>query len=111
MITIPLSWLEWLSQHGLWKRPDFLTRDVPEAPDENELESNVVLREVRDGHPKWVHFMCPRCKEHIQLPLAGNPHWRIHRDWLRRPTIHPSVWQTGSCQAHFFIRRGQILWC
>jgi hypothetical protein len=98
MIMIPLPWLEWLSQHGLWTRPDFLSIDVPEAPDAGELRSNIVLREVRDGYPKWVHLMCPRCQEHIQLPVAGNPHWSIRTDWLRRPTIHPSIWQTAAAK-------------
>jgi len=31
--------------------------------------------------------------------------------WLHRPTINPSVWQTGSCKAHFFIRAGRVAWC
>ena len=111
MIAIPLSWLEWLSRHGIWKRPDFLWIDVADAPDASDLARDMVYREVRGGYPKWVHLMCPRCKEHIQLSLAGNPHWTIRIDWLRRPEIHPSIWQTGSCQAHFFVRHGKILWC
>ncbi|WP_428841303.1 DUF6527 family protein [Bradyrhizobium barranii] len=28
-----------------------------------------------------------------------------------RPTVAPSIWQTGSCRAHFFIRKGVIVWC
>jgi hypothetical protein len=111
MIRIPLSWLEKFNRWGLWKRPVFLTTDIAEAPDENSLPANLVVREVRDGYEKWAHFKCPRCAEHIQLPLAGREHWTIRIDWLRRPTLSPSVWQTGSCQAHFFLRQGNIEWC
>jgi Family of unknown function (DUF6527) len=30
---------------------------------------------------------------------------------FRRPTLYPSVWQTGSCKAHFFVRKGQLICC
>lgn len=95
----------------MWSRPTLLATDVADAPDLAELKPGMLFREVRGSYPKWVHFMCPRCKEHIQLPLAGKAHWAISIDLLRRPTISPSVWQTGSCQAHFFVRRGLIEWC
>ena len=110
-IKVPIPWLEKLESWGLWRRPAFLTIDVPEGPDEDLLPSDLVLREVRDGYAKWLHFKCPRCAEHIQVPLAGREHWRIRIDLLRRPSISPSIWQTGSCGAHFIIRKGNIQWC
>jgi hypothetical protein len=111
MIKAPIAWLEWLNRVGIWKRPVFLAIDVPEAPEEDVLRPDLIVREVRGGYPKWAHLKCPRCGEHIQLQLAGQNRWKMKIDWLRRPTIRPSVWQTGSCGAHFLIRRGAIDWC
>jgi|SRR5579864_3536124 len=110
-MQLPLSFIEWLARLGIWKRPAFLAIDVPEGPDENELVDGIILREVRDGYAKWAHFGCPKCREHIRLPLAGNKRWTFESDWLRRPSLHPSIWQTGSCGAHFFVRRGSVVWC
>jgi len=103
--------IEWISENTRWARPEFLTIEVEEVPDDSDLRGGLVFHEVRDGYAKWAHLRCPKCSEHIQLPLAGKPSWRIEYDWLRRPTISPSIWQTGSCGAHFFIRRGQVVWC
>lgn len=111
MIKLPITWLEWFAQVGLFSRPHFLAVDVDESPDDAGLVSGVIFREVRGGYEKWLHLKCPRCGEHIQIPLAGNERWKVKIDWLRRPTIHPSIWQTGSCQAHFFVRAGGIDWC
>lgn len=83
--------------------------DILDHPDEGALRSSLVLREVRSGYAKWAHLMCPRCREHIQLPLAGDGAWKLYVDAFRRPTIRPSIWQTGSCGAHFFIDRGNLL--
>jgi len=111
MLRVPLSWLEWLARRRLWNRPDLLTVDTAETPDEDDLPNGILLREVRGGHQKWVHLRCARCGEHISLPLAGGARWTIGIDLLRRPTISPSIWQTGSCGAHFFVRQGRIIWC
>ncbi len=109
-MRLPLAWLEWIGRRRICARPDLLTMDVPEPPDEGELRDGFLLREVRDGYEKWAHFRCPRCREHIRVPLAGAKSWKLKVDWLRRPSLHPSVWQTGSCGAHFFVRKGRISW-
>lgn len=109
MITLPSFVLNWLVSWGWVSRPDFLCKQIAESPD--SLEPGILFHEVRDGHPKWLHLQCPRCKEHIQLQLAGRQRWSLKYDWLGRPTITPSVWETESCQAHFFVRGGRIVWC
>lgn len=81
---------------------------VDERPD--HLRDGVIYHEVRGGYPKWAHLACPLCGEHIQVPLAGAKRWTLKRDMLGRPSMKPSIWQTGSCQAHFFIRHGRIDW-
>jgi hypothetical protein len=45
------------------------------------------------------------------LPLAGKEKWTVKVDLLRRPTLHPSIWERRTCGAHFFVRRGRRLWC
>jgi Family of unknown function (DUF6527) len=110
MIRIPISWLEWAARHKLWSRPHFLCREVAEAPFD-EMARGLIYDEVRGGHRKWAHLVCPRCGEHIQLQTAMGSDWIITRDWLHRPTVHPSIWETEGCGAHFFIHRGQLIWC
>jgi len=109
MITLPRFVLNWLVSWGLVPKPDFMCEVVDEAPD--SLAPGVLFHEVRDGHAKWVHLQCPRCAEHIQLQLAGKQCWSLKKDWLGRPTIAPSIWETQSCYAHFFVRAGRIDWC
>lgn len=96
---------------ALIPRREFRVCNVPEAPEEDKLEPGVIYQEVRGGYSKWAHLVCPRCGEHIQIPLAGPQSWKLSIDWLRRPTVHPSIWQTGSCRAHFFVRKAALLWC
>jgi hypothetical protein len=109
MIVLPLSWLEWLTEKGLWRRPKFLIRDVDEEPD--DLDESIIYREVRGGHPKWAHFICPKCSETISVPIVGREAWSLRVDFFRRPTLYPSIWQTGSCGAHFFVTKGELAWC
>lgn len=109
MKTLPAFLLNWLVSWGWVRGPDFVCEVVDESPD--SLASGVLFHEVRDGHPKWLHLQCPCCEEHIQLQLAGRQHWTLKKDWLGRPTIEPSIWETNSCQAHFFVRSGYVIWC
>jgi len=111
MIAIPNWLLMWLIKLGMVRKPDYLLVDLPDAPDDADLTLGIMFREVRSGYPKWLHFVCPRCREHIQIPLVGRTHWTVRYDLFRRPTVHPSIWQTGSCKAHFFVRSGMIQWC
>jgi hypothetical protein len=108
-IRAPLSWLNWIIQRGWLKRPEYFAIEVSAAPD--RLDPGVLYHEVRSGHPKWAHLACPKCGEHIQLQTAkAKTRWRVHLDWLNRPTVVPSIWETQSCGAHFFITRGKIRW-
>jgi hypothetical protein len=70
---------------------------------------------VRDGDlEKWGCLRCPGgCGEKIMLSMSPRrkPRWMVQFDWRGRPTVSPSVWQTNSCQCHFWIRSGQVDWC
>ena len=109
---LPLSWVERAARYGILRRPRLLCVDVHEGPLHAELQSTFLYREIRGGYAKWAHFLCPRCGDHIQVPISKSPEsWRITVNWLRRPTLSPSIWETQSCGAHFFIRAGNLVWC
>ncbi len=92
-------------------RPSFLADEVSECPAREELLPGILLVEMRGGYLKWAHLRCPKCGDHIQLPLAGSGSWSINLDLFRRPTLAPSIWEQATCGAHFFVRKGKLLWC
>ncbi|WJY23323.1 DUF6527 family protein [Fontisubflavum oceani] len=47
----------------------------------------------------------------MSLSKNRRPRWTAMSDWLRRPTISPSVRQTNECRCHFWIHQGRIDWC
>jgi len=108
---VPMSWLEWAARHKLWRRPKYLSVRVDESPLDEEMTSDLIYDEVRGGHRKWAHLLCPRCGEHIQVQTAAASKWSLAVDWFHRPTVQPSIWETEGCGAHFFVRKGQLLWC
>ncbi len=111
MPRLPLPVVELVFRFPLMRRPRYLMKTAPEAPAPEELRPSVIVLEIRGGHLKWAHLSCPKCGDHIQLPLAGKQRWSVNVDYLRRPTIAPSIWETDSCGAHFFVRKGELLWC
>jgi Family of unknown function (DUF6527) len=110
MRPIPLCVVERFFRLGILQRPRLLTVFVAERPDAGEMTSSLLMVEKRGGHLKWAHFQCPKCGDHIQLPLSGEERWSITIDFLRRPTLAPSVWERRACGAHFFVRKGETLW-
>jgi hypothetical protein len=111
MRALPLFLLEFVFRMPFVPRPAFLADVVSECPSREELSSNMVFVEIRDGHLKWAHLQCPKCGDHVQLPLAGSDKWTVQVDLFRRPTLAPSIWERGSCSAHFFVRKGRVDWC
>lgn len=66
-----------------------------------------------NGHSKWLLLQCPcGCKQQIALNLmqSHSPRWRVERHADGSFSVHPSVDAT-SCGAHFWLRRGQVIWC
>src|SRR6266850_1857380 len=111
MPKLPLFLANWIFSMPIFRKPVFLATTTSESPLDDELPRGVVLVEVRDGYLKWAHLVCPKCGDHIQLPLAGKRPWKVSVDLLRRPTFSPSIWEQKHCGAHFFIRKGSIVWC
>jgi hypothetical protein len=103
-----LVWLRWI------EKPHFITSFVDTHPSVQELDENEFVI-VRSGeHTKWACFRCPcGCGDKIALSLVTErrPSWRVFTDWLKRPTVEPSVWQRAGCYSHFWIRKGAVQWC
>jgi hypothetical protein len=95
-------------------RPHLVCKPMSTHPTPNELSAGTLFL-VKDGdYQKWACFRCPcGCGEKIQLSLnpARRPRWAVTFDWLRRPTVTPSVRQLHACRSHFWIKRGNIEWC
>lgn len=108
-MILPLFVAEFIFGLPLLRRPVYLVKIVPESPSEEELPPDLLLIEIREGHFKWAHIKCPKCGDHISLPLAGKERWKINIDLLRKPTIEPSIWESQTCGGHFFVRKGSIL--
>lgn len=99
---------------GLIAKPEYLFRLISEHPVDEEIGDGIIYVVGGKGYQKWAYFRCPTDKsEIIQLSLMQKhrPCWRISSDWLRRPTIYPSVRQTAGSFAHFWMTKGRVSLC
>ena len=99
---------------GFIPKPAYLARPVGTHLSPKDVVSGWVYVVGGPGYQKWAYFRCPTGSgEIIQLSLMPNrrPRWQVSVDWLKRPTIHPSVRQLEGSYAHFWMRRGTIDWC
>ncbi len=111
MIEWLLSILVWL---GIIAKPRFVVRYSETHPGVNALADRDLVIVRSDGNIKWACLKCPcGCGEKIALSLAPErrPRWSVDIDFLRRPTVSPSVNQRDGCYAHFWIREGNVEWC
>lgn len=100
-------WVPWLPK-------PLLIRYSEGYPNTSELADKDFVIVRSGGFTKWACFLCPcGCGERISLSLMREqrPSWRFTSDWLGRPSVSPSVWQTAGCYSHFWIRRGIVDWC
>lgn len=70
---------------------------------------------LNDAEEPWsVAMNCPcGCGQRVELPVLPEvrPRWTLTVDQRNRPTLHPSVAMRDGCRSHFWIRRGQVIWC
>ena len=96
------------------RRPDLVMRVLARHPTPEELPPGMLVV-VQDGErAKWACLRCPGgCGEKLQLSLnpSRRPCWAVSFDWLRRPSVSPSVHQLSACRCHFWIIGGNIEWC
>jgi hypothetical protein len=85
-----------------------LVDEIPDDPD------RLVLYGLGSSAPWAAAFLCPcGCRTLIQLSLLRDerPHWQLLLSPDGRPSLTPSVWRTEGCRSHFWLRRGDIVWC
>ena len=103
-----------LSWAGLLARPDLLIRWSAEMPARDDLKPRILVVVGPKRAPKWVTFLCPSgCGTPLLLSLSPNrrPRWSVSVDWLRRPSLTPSVRRADGCRCHFWLRKGFVEWC
>jgi len=95
-------------------RPDLVARIMDRHPNPEDLTPGLLVI-VQDGPlAKWACFRCPGgCGARLQLSLnpKRRPRWGVDLDWLRRPSLSPSVHQKNACHCHFWVRSGRVEWC
>ncbi|ODS01930.1 hypothetical protein AUC71_02765 [Methyloceanibacter marginalis] len=99
---------------GIIAKPDLLARTVPDHPSPELMEPGVIYVVAGKGYRKWAFLRCPSDHDEIiQLSLmtSRRPRWRVNIDLIGRPTIHPSVRQLDGTYAHFWVKRGRVVWC
>lgn len=98
----------------LIQKPDFVSRTVSSHPTPEEIASGEIVIVGDETYRKWACFRCPGgCGEVILLSLntSRRPSWKVILDWLKRPTLDPSVRQLNECKCHFWVRKGRVEWC
>lgn len=79
-----------------------------------ELRARTFYVVKDDGIAEHVAFICPcGCGDLVQLNLLPDerPCWQLMCDPKGRLNLHPSVWRTKGCHAHFWVRGSRIGWC
>lgn len=86
-----------------------LTKNVPDR-----LDPLTLYLETNLEQPWQLVMLCPcGCKSVLHMNLLDEyyPHWKYYLDENDRFTLQPSVNRTVGCRSHFFIKKGEILWC
>lgn len=93
-------------------RGDYPVVRLEDFPD--TLEPRTLYAIADAGSAPWAAaLLCPcGCKAMVQLALVSGaaPSWRLRIDWLRRPSLHPSVQRITGCRSHFWLARGVVHW-
>lgn len=98
--------------HRFGGEPHYELESVESDPPE-AFSPHILYVVTEDGEPWHVAMLCPcGCHAAIELNLIPDerPCWRLTRHWRGLPSIHPSIWRKRGCRAHFWIRRGRVLW-
>lgn len=115
-----ISVLPLVSRAGQWFRslaarfvgpPRLKVVRTGELPERLSAQHLYVVGE--SGENWYAAMLCPcGCGAVIDLNLVppGRPCWKlsVHDDGI--PTLSPSVWRQVGCGAHFFLKKGRIVW-
>lgn len=108
LILYLLIWLR------IVERPDLVVTVMLEQPANKDLKPGKIVIVGERLSPKWAVLKCPgHCGHIMRLPLMSraSPRWTVQSDWLGRPTASPSVHQKNACRAHYWIKKGKVIWC
>lgn len=78
------------------------------------LDRKTLYLVAEDGFLEHVSMVCPcGCGDivHLNTLTDERPVWRVEEHPDRTVTIHPSIWRTNRCGAHYWVRRGRVFWC
>ena len=92
----------------------YKARFVDDLP--SDLKPYVVYVEGRKDEEDFVKFLCPcGCKEAVTLSILSitESNWKIeYKGFLKKKvTLIPSINGLIGCRSHFFIRKGEVIWC
>ena len=88
---------------------EFVNSDPPQL-----MNPSTLYVVTEDGVPWSVSLICPcGCGEKLHMNLLEDerPQWRHKQHWTGLSSLHPSIWRTKNCCAHFWFTRGRIAWC
>lgn len=96
-----------------WRHRPYRARFVDERLPKR-LKRRMLYIVQEDGFQEYAAMVCPcGCGDvlHMNLLPDERPCWTFTRHENETASLHPSVWRTKNCGAHFFLRRGEIQWC
>ncbi len=82
--------------------------DAPKKPKAN------VLYTIGRPDPWRAALVCPcgcNCVIHLSLLKNDSPRWHLTISGSGLPSLHPSIRRIAGCRSHFFIAKGEIVWC
>jgi hypothetical protein len=73
-----------------------------------------VLYAVGRTDPWRVAMLCPcgcKCTIHLSLLKDDRPKWHLAISDAGLPTLQPSILRIAGCKSHFFLIKGEVIWC
>ena len=90
----------------------FTAIHVEELPE--ELEATAVYIAGEGQHLWFASMLCPcGCGETLYMNLQkdSRPRWSVSHHSDKSVSLSPSVWRKVGCRSHFYLHKGQIIWC
>lgn len=106
--TIRQWWYAWTGQPPPYEA-QFAESDPPRS-----MHPRVIYVVTEDSLAWHVSLICPcgcGAELHLNLLPDERPCWHLIQHWDGLISLHPSVWRTKGCKAHFWFNRGRIRWC
>jgi hypothetical protein len=79
-----------------------------------ELDNYVVYIVTNQNFPWQIVMICPcGCDKILYLNLLKelHPSWTFEVDKANRISLRPSVHRIVGCQSHFYLTKGEVIWC